>query len=106
FLYSGDQTNLNGLTLREDGNVRKVTNLVPLAGTSTRLATVFVVDLSGSMDDQGTLTAVKKGLDEYARSLPTGDQMGVVSFSDTPVTESDVTDDVGQLTTAVDGMAA
>jgi tight adherence protein B len=106
FLYSGDRTKLSKLTLREDGQVRQVSNLVSLDQTQTHLGTVFVVDLSGSMDDQGHLTAIKKGLDDFAQNMPTGDQMGLVSYNDDPVTESTMTDDVGQLTTAIDGMAA
>ena len=106
FLYSGDPTKLPSLTLREDGSVRKVTGVENLDQTSTRLGTVFVVDLSASMNQGGTLSAVKQGLDAYVSSMPKGDQMAVVSYNDNPVTESTMTDDKTQLTTAIDAMAA
>jgi len=39
-----------------------------------------------------------------ASSLPSGDQMAVVSYNDTVALESDLTDDCGQLTEAIDGL--
>ena len=106
FLWSGDPTKLSGLTLREDGTVMKVADLTELNKTDERLGTVFVVDLSGSMNHDGTLTAVRKGLTKYADTLPQGDEMAIVSYNDTAIVESTFTDDAGQLHDAINGMAA
>ena len=106
FFWSGDATKLSGLTLREDGATKKISDLTDLGKTDTRLGTVFVVDLSGSMDDGGTLTKVKQGITTFAKSMPDGDQMAIVSYNDAAVVESGFTSDIGQLTDAIDGMTA
>lgn len=105
FLWTGDATKLSTLTLREDGDVKKVDDLTDLAKTETRLATVFVVDVSGSMDDRGNLTKVKEGLSSYADTMPDGDEMGIVSYHDLAVVESQLTDNPAQLAAAIDALA-
>lgn len=106
FLYTGAPQDLDNLTIREDGNVRKITDLTNLRKTDQRLATVFAVDLSATMQDKGALTDVKKGLRKAIEAMPSGDEAAIVSFSDTPVVETAFTDDQAQLLDAVDGMAS
>ena len=106
FLWSGDPADLSKLTLREAGQVKQVTDLTDLGKTDTHLGTVVVVDTSGSMNDDGTLAAVKKDLAKMAASLPSGDQLGIVSYNDTAVVESDLTDNVTQLRSAIEGIGA
>lgn len=106
FLYTGDPTKLNNLTLRENGSVQRLSSMLEASKAGTHLATLFVVDESGSMNDDATLTNVKRGIDDYVRSMPAGDQAAIVSYNDAPVVESGFTDDQTQLTEAVKGMDA
>jgi len=106
FLYTGKAQDLEGLSVREDGELKKVTDLTNLRKTEQRLATIYVVDLSASMEDKGNLAEVRKGLTSTFERLPSGDEAAIVSFSDAVVVESGFTNDVGQLTEAVDEMAA
>ncbi|MFN8019729.1 MAG: VWA domain-containing protein [Acidimicrobiales bacterium] len=106
FLYTGEPEDLKALAIREDGATKEVTDLTNLRKTDERLGTVYVVDLSGSMEKKGGLTAVKKGMQDVVDNLPEGDEMAIVSFSDAAVTESGFTDDKAQLRDAIDAMAA
>ncbi|MCA9687717.1 MAG: VWA domain-containing protein, partial [Myxococcales bacterium] len=106
FLWTGAPDALKNLTIREDGVAKKVDSLTDLRKTETRLATVFVVDTSGSMADDGALTRAKAGIAKMAAELPEGDQMAIVSFTNEATVESPFTDDVDQLTEALDAMAA
>ena len=80
----GDPKDLENLTIREDGAVQEGRPTSPTsARPSSASATVYVVDLSGSMNDDGALTDVPRpGLKDIVDSLPEGDQMAIVSFSD------------------------
>ena len=106
FLWTGDPNALEKLTIREDGVAKKIDNLVDLRKTEKRLGTVALIDISGSMGDDGALTRAKAGVAKMAGELPDGDQMAIVSFTDDVVVESAFTSDAGQLTTALDGLAA
>ena len=106
FLYTGAPDDLKSLVIREDGEAKKVTDLTNMSKTDQRLGTVYVVDLSGSMGDDGALGSVTDGLKEIAGSLPPGDEMAIVSFSNAPVVETAFTDNADQLNEAIDAMAA
>ncbi|CAN5772634.1 hypothetical protein BH10ACT1_BH10ACT1_30760 [soil metagenome] len=106
FLWTGAPGDLQNLTIREDGEVKKVDALTDLRKTEKRIGTVVVVDLSGSMLDDGALTRAKEGISAMAEALPEGDQMAVVSFNDEVVVETPFTSDQDQLTSAIDGLAA
>lgn len=106
FLYTGTPQDLDGLSIREDGETKQITDLTNLRKTDQRLATVYAVDLSGSMEDKGALAQVKKGLHAAIEGLPDGDEMAIVSFSDAAVVETNFTSDAAQLDEAVDAMAA
>lgn len=106
FLWTGAPDALENLTIREDGQDRKIDDLALLKKTDQGIATVYVVDVSGSMANDGQLTAVKAAIAEQAQNLPPGDQMAVVSFTDTVAVESTFTTTPGQITSALDQMAA
>ncbi len=53
FLWTGSPEALEDLTIRENGASRPIDDLTLLRKTEKRLGTVFVVDLSGSMGDDG-----------------------------------------------------
>ncbi|MCB0961852.1 MAG: type II secretion system F family protein [Acidimicrobiales bacterium] len=106
FLYTGQPQDLEELTIREDGDLVDVADLTNLRKTEQSLATVYVVDLSGSMADDGALNDVQAALSDAAENLPDGDQAAIVSFSDAVVVETDFTDSSEQLQSAIDELAA
>ncbi|MCU1497618.1 MAG: Flp pilus assembly protein TadB [Acidimicrobiales bacterium] len=106
FLWTGDAAELKNLTIREDGAAVKVEPITDLRKTDTRIGTVVVMDLSGSMLDDGALTNAKAGVEAMAAELPEGDQMALVSFSDEVVAESPFTSDPEQISSALDNLAA
>ena len=106
FLWTGAADSLEHLTIREDGVAQKVTSLTDLRKTDKRMGTVFVVDVSGSMGDDGALTRAKDGINKLASELPDGDQVAVVSFTNEATVETNFTSDPKQIKDAVDGMAA
>jgi tight adherence protein B len=106
FLYTGAPQDLKSLTIREDGQERKIKDLTNLSKTDQGLRTVYVVDLSSSMGDDGALSDVKKGLKETLGNLPAGDEVAIVSYSDAVLVETGFTDNAAQIDAAIDGMAA
>lgn len=105
-LWTGDPNELSRMTLRENGAERSVADLVDLRQTGRGIATVVVLDLSGSMNDDGALTRAKNAIADMAENLPEGDQMAVVSFSNDAEVETVFTSNADQVKTALDGMAA
>lgn len=106
FLYTGQPQDMEELTIREDGELKEIKELTNLRKTDQGLATVYVVDLSSSMVEGSTLANVKEGLTAAVQDIPAGDEVAIVSFSDTALVETDFTDNVDQLTGAIDEMAA
>jgi uncharacterized protein YegL len=106
FLYTGAPQELEDLTIREDGQAKKINELTNLSKTDQGLRTVYVVDTSGSMSDDGALSGVKKGLSGIADNLPAGDEMAIVSFNDAVVLETGFTDNTDQLDEAIKGLTA
>lgn len=106
FLYTGAPQELEDLTIREDGQAKKINELTNLSKTDQGLRTVYVVDTSGSMSDDGALSDVKKGLSSIADNLPAGDEMAIVSFNDAVVLETGFTDNTDQLDEAIKGLTA
>lgn len=105
-LWTGEPADLQKLTIRENGAAVKVDDLVDLRKTDRRLATVIVVDLSGSMADDGALAASKASIAKIAENLPEGDQLALVSFTNDAVVESSFTSSPEQIKAALDEMVA
>ena len=105
-LWTGEPNDLKDLVVRENGDAVKVDSLTDLRKTGKGIGTVVVVDLSGSMADDGALTRAKAAVASIANDLPPGDQMAVVSFNNTVTIESNFTSDPAQIGNALDGMAA
>ena len=91
FLYTGAPQELENLTIREDGQEMKIKDLTNLSKTDQGLRTIYLVDTSGSMGDDGALSDVKKGLESMANSLPAGDEAAIISFNDAAVVETGFT---------------
>lgn len=105
FLYTGAADDLENMSIRENGAAQKVT-LNPLSKTDQRMSTVILIDTSASMNQDGTLTAVSEQVEKLVGELPVGDHAAVVSFNDSVTVETNFTSDKGQLTSAVEGIAA
>lgn len=106
FLYTGAPQELENLTIREDGQEKKIKDLTNLSKTEEGLRTVYVVDTSGSMGDDGALSDVKKGLKSAVAGLPKGDEVAIISFNDAVIVETGFTDNADQLDGAIDAMVA
>ena len=105
-LWTGEPADLQKLTIRENGAAVTVDDLVDLRKTDRRLATVIVVDLSGSMADDGALAAAKAAITTIAENLPEGDQLALVSYTNDAVVESSFTSSPEQIKAALDEMVA
>jgi len=105
-LWTGDPNELKDLTIRENGESVKVDSLQDFRKSGRGIATVVVMDLSGSMGDDGALTRAKAAVSDIAENMPEGDQMAVVSFTNDVAVESAFTGDADQIKTALEGMAA
>ncbi|MCB1246526.1 MAG: VWA domain-containing protein [Acidimicrobiia bacterium] len=105
FLYTGDQADLEKMSLRENGTAKEV-ELTSMSKTDQRMATIVVVDTSASMNRDGTLTAATKAVDQLIDELPVGDPMAVLSFNDSVSVETGFTTDTDQLHSAVANIAA
>lgn len=106
FLWTGDQASMaQNLVLRERGASKDVA-LSDLRDSGRALGTVFVVDLSGSMSDNGALAAVKEGISAFAADLPEGDQVGVIGFTSEVTVESGLTGDPAQVEAGLAEMTA
>jgi VWFA-related protein len=71
--------------LREDGTAVDITDFVA-AGSGTS-ASMLVIDQSGSMGDEGKLSGAIQAAQTYINLLQVGaDQLGVIVFSDGPMT--------------------
>ncbi|NLD78076.1 MAG: VWA domain-containing protein, partial [Acidimicrobiales bacterium] len=105
-LWTGNATDLSKMALRENGAERKVTDLVDFREAGRGMGTVIVMDLSGSMNDDGALSRAKAAVAEMAENIPEGDLMAVVSFSNDPEVETAFTSSAGQINAALEGMAA
>lgn len=106
FLWTGDEKSLETLNIREEGQAKTVDSLTTMQKTEQRRATVALVDLSGSMNNDGALTEAKNGLKAMASGLADGDRMAVVSYSDKVIVDSQLTANADQLTSAIDSLAA
>lgn len=93
FIYNGSEGDLPNLTIREDGRAVKSLPPVPLAKSGQAVAVVLVVDLSGSMADDGSLARTKEGLHALLADLRPDDQVGIVGFNDDVKVYQELTSD-------------
>ena len=106
FLWTGAPSALENLTIRENGDERKIDSLTDLRKTDQDMGTAVVLDLSGSMADRGKLTQAKEAVEAFAAEMPDGDQLAIVGFHNTVSVESAFTSDRDQIGDALAGMTA
>jgi len=68
------------------------------------VTTMLVIDISGSMDKNGKLTAAKDAANAYVSQMRSGDQAGLITYDTKTYYVQPVTADTAALTTAIDGL--
>jgi VWFA-related protein len=74
----------NRITLLEDGKTIKPSQIRAIGkqtGQAEPLTTLLVIDVSGSMKENGKLDSAKNAAKAYVDQMRPGDQVGVVAFS-------------------------
>ncbi len=85
----------------ESGAAARLTAVQLATDSSLPLALVVALDISGSMEEGGTLTRAKAAATSLINSLNPGDTAAVVSFSDVVTIEQSFTSDKALLTAAI-----
>ena len=93
-------------TVRENGQVVPTIRVVPLGDTDRTVGVVLVIDVSGSMRQNGKIDAAKAAARQFIASKRPRDQIAIVAFSDKPRVVVNFTADPGPLTAAVDGLTS
>ena len=73
---------------------------------TSALATLLVLDVSGSMNQSGKLEGAKAAARAYVDQMQPGDQAGVLTFNTSPRLLQPLTDDRDALLQAIDGLRA
>jgi VWFA-related protein len=85
----------------------QVTDVRGGGGSSSEIipvTTMLVVDISGSMDRNGKLTAAKDAAKAYVAQMRPGDQAGLITYDTQTYYVQPVTADIAALTSAIDGL--
>jgi Ca-activated chloride channel family protein len=72
--------------------------------TVVPLTTMLVMDVSGSMDKNGKLTAAKEAAKQYVSQMRPGDQAGLLTYDTKTYYVQPITADTAVLTAAIDGL--
>ena len=104
-VYNGERSDLEKLTVRENGRQVETEPVVPLSD-SVRTGTVLVVDTSGSMRDNGALEEAREGLTAIIEQKRDDDAVAVVGFSSDAQVYTKLTTDPEQALAALDDLAA
>jgi VWFA-related protein len=70
------------------------------------VTTMLVIDISGSMDKNGKLTAAKEAAKAYVAQMRPGDQAGLMTYDTKTYYVQPITSDTNVLNTAIDGLVA
>lgn len=73
--------------------------------TVVPVTTMLVMDISGSMDKNGKLTAAKEAAKQYVSGMRPGDQAGLMTYDTQTYYVQPITADTAALTAAIDGLA-
>lgn len=102
----GPTPELGSFTLRENEQILTDFEVVPIGKTDVQVGVVLVIDVSGSMRAGNKLQAAKDAAKQFVASKGPNDQVALVVFSDQSRVVTNFTGDTGQLTQAIDGLAA
>lgn len=102
----GPTPELGSFTLRENEQILTDFEVVPIGKTDIQVGVVLVIDVSGSMRTGNKIQAAKDAAKQFVASKGPNDQVALVVFSDQSRVVTNFTGDTGQLTQAIDGLAA
>lgn len=105
-IWTGDRSELDKVTIREDGQNRKVDSIEPLSAAGATPAIVVAVDTSRSMAGNGGVRNTQEALRTMIDDLGEGESMGILTFGLDVEVLADVTDDKAELLAAVDDIVA
>jgi len=93
FVYNGQRSDLDELTVREEGRLAHTEPPVPLARAGVKRTLVIVLDKSASMGKSGLLDRAKAGLRQIVSTLGDDEPVALVTFDkDVSVVSSPTTD--------------
>lgn len=90
----------------ENGVVQPQVDFFSLRERSAELWVALVIDVSGSMNDDGKLAQAKQAAKSFVSRLRSKDRTAIVTFSDRVVLQQQPTGDPGVLQRAIDGLQA
>ncbi len=97
------------MTLYENGKLIKPDSIRAIGkatGQSEPLTTLLVIDVSGSMNENGKLEAAKNAARAYVEQMRPGDQVGVLAFNDRTQYVQPITADKSALNAAISRLSA
>ena len=98
----------NTIQISENDQLMQLTDVRGGRGGGTSeiipVTTMLVVDISGSMDKNGKLTAAKDAAKTYVSQMRPGDQAGLIAYDTQTFYVQPVTADIAALTSAIDGL--
>jgi tight adherence protein B len=97
-------TQATDFTVKEDGKPVTIDGAVPL--TSAPKGVVIVVDTSGSMSQDGKLSAVKAAIRDFIDEKQAGDEIAIVGFNNSAEVIQGLTADGNTLKQSVDRLEA
>jgi len=97
----------NTIQISENGQLMQLTDVRGGAETPSEIipvTTMLVIDISGSMDKNGKLTAAKDAAKSYVSQMRPGDQAGLITYDTQTYYVQPITADIAALTSAIDGL--
>lgn len=92
--------------LTEDGKPITKFQVQPIVNSQEPVAVVFIMDVSGSMNDNGKLAAAKDAASAYVDTMGPNDSAALISFSDTVTIDQGYTSDQATLKKAINALKA
>jgi tight adherence protein C len=94
------------LTVWENGVPQQQVDLYSLRESSAELWVSLIIDVSGSMNDDGKLAEAKEAAKSFVSRLRAKDRTSIVTFSDRVILHQQPTGDPGILRRAIDSLQA
>jgi VWFA-related protein len=95
------------IQIQENGQAMQLTDVRGGTGSEKNnpVTTMLVIDISGSMDKDGKLTAAREAAKAYVAQMRPGDQAGLMTYDTKTYYVQPITSDTNALITAIDGLA-
>jgi VWFA-related protein len=94
------------IQVQENGQAMQPTDIRGGTGSEkiNPVTTMLVIDISGSMDKNGKLTAAKDAAKAYVAQMRPGDQAGLMTYDTKTYYVQPITSDTNALNSAIDGL--